>query len=606
MKLHLQSERFAPTGNLSGAGIQKSLGAPTLNKLRVLVREACQNAWDAQLSDTTVTVRVHLRPLTRRQHHSLQEALESLPHAGEIKTALAESLSRDPLWVLEIGDYGTRGLCGPVRADSTESSELTDFISFFRNIGSPRDRVFGGGTYGYGKSALYNMSRCRTILAYSETTDGTKPVARFMGSSIGHPYKHDGAHYTGRHWWGEQDEHHRIVDPLIREPAHRLAHSLGLGRRSREETGTTLLLLDPDLGQRTPTQAINSIRECLGWFFWPKMLARADGSPSMKFEVLLDGSPVALLQPESTPGLQVFTDAMQALRSHGSAGFRRIRCGSPIKDLGRLGLAKRPRAPRAALDTGEDDPLIPAHCSHVALMRPAELVVRYVERPALPSDMVEFGGVFICDEDVEQHFADSEPPAHDDWLSESLGEPGRRFVRVALRRIKEATDEFANPSPNVGVRPEQKSLAKVADLLGGVLIGQDGGAPGTRDRAPRKQRTTTSRSINALSVSEPESFRLAMVRRLPCALFQLRVALPVGMTVQLHAEPLVVMEGGSTTPAGPDGPHVVGWLDANGVVIADGPDLLLTETGAHSPLVAISVSADCAVSVAVLTQGSEG
>ena len=52
---------------------------------------------------------------------------------------------------------------------------------------------------------------------------------------------------------------------------------------------------------------------------------------------------------------------------------------------------------------------------HVALMRKAELVVRYEAGPPLPGDHFGYAGVFKCDDDVDEIFRRSEPPTHDDW-----------------------------------------------------------------------------------------------------------------------------------------------------------------------------------------------
>ena len=71
-------------------------------------------------------------------------------------------------------------------------------------------------------------------------------------------------------------------------------------------------------------------------------------------------------------------------------------------------------------------------------MRPVELVVKYLEGAALPDERLEWGGVFIAssEDDVERAFADSEPPAHDDWVPDSLSvRSAKTFVNVALREL---------------------------------------------------------------------------------------------------------------------------------------------------------------------------
>jgi hypothetical protein len=602
-RLDLESERFAPTGNLSGAGIQKSLGATTLDALRIMVREACQNVWDARKGDKTVLFRMHLKPLKGAQRSALQEMLGALPSAGDAPGAIRASLGKKSLWVLELSDFGTRGLAGPVRADhAARGREKPDFVNFLRNIGSARDEKLGAGTYGYGKSSLYNLSCCRTIIVYTQTSRAGRHVTRFMGASIGGSYEYKDREYTGRHWWGLRatDRH---VDPVERDQAHRLARSLGLEQRDSEDTGTSILILDPDLEHRSPTQAANAIAESLAWFFWPKMLPRHDGTPAMKFEVMVDETEVRVPGPDEMPPLKVFAEAMKLLKRGSEKGSREIRCERPIMSLGRMSLAKGPWQRRYHLDTGDDDSLLPEHCSHVALMRPAELVVKYLECAPIASDMVEYGGVFVCDDEVEVHFADAEPPAHDDWLPGRVEDPGRRFVRVALKRVREEADRFASPQPGDVARPDQPSLAHIGDLLGGVLLGQDGGGPGRQDSPPKPPRRGKGVVPSEARVSEPEAMRPLVVRKVPCALFRVTVSVPEGREVRLHATPRIVLEGGGKFDAEPGGPHVVAWLDANGNMLAEGPDAVFDVSGEIPALVAISITGDCAVTVSMHAEG---
>jgi hypothetical protein len=597
MKADLQSERYAPTGNLSGAGIQKSLGTPSLDRLRVLVREAGQNAWDARASESEpVTFGVHLRTLTTRQHSALEEFLATLPAGSDTRAELGESL-RAECRVLEIVDQGTRGLEGPVRADHPPAKgERPDFVNFFRNIGSPRDQALGAGTYGYGKSSLYQLSRCHTIVAYTRTTNNGRSVARTMAASVGSPYTHRDKQYTGRHWWGFR-ETDAIVDPIEREKAHAVAAALGLDRRSAGENGTSLLVLDPDLAHRSADQAMNAVAESLAWYFWPKMLVREAGEPAMRFHVSCEGVSIAVPTPVDMAPLELFASAMRAAKSSG-AGSRIIRCERPIKDLGVLGLAKGMHRARRRLDTGDDEPLIPERSSHIALMRPAELVVKYLERTAIPSDVVEYAGVFICDEGVEPHFAAAEPPAHDDWVPAFLQGHGKRFVNVAIRRVAETADAYALPVEEAGSASAQPSMARVGDLLGGVVLGSDGGRPSPRPGpGARKQKRPPA---ERLEIGDAEPFRFAMVKGVPCALFQVRVAVPGGRAVAVRARPLLVLEGGSAVPVESEEIRVVGWLDGSSGRVLAASDHIAIPAGQESTIiVAVSLRPDSALSVAV-------
>ena len=190
MRLDRQSEQYAPTGNISGTGVERSLGTPTLDRLQLLIREAVQNAWDARASDEQpVRFRVRIRTITGKQTTSLRELLGDLPEAGDIAAKITRSLEGTASRVIEIADYCTTGLGGPVRADQISSDEPANFVNYFRNIGSPRDKRFGGGTYGYGKSSGFAISACSTLIGYTQSTNGGHDIARIMAAGVGKPHR---------------------------------------------------------------------------------------------------------------------------------------------------------------------------------------------------------------------------------------------------------------------------------------------------------------------------------------------------------------------------------------------------------------------------------
>src|SRR5690606_5752870 len=135
-----------------------------------------------------------------------------------------------------------------------------------------------------------------------------------------------------------------------------------------------------------------------------------------------EGKTRELPKPEEFPPLDLFAAALEACRT-GSDG-EIIRCRRPKKDLGRLVIKRGLSADRYVSSLAEDS-LIPRHCSHVALMRPVELVVKYVAGTPYADSRHEWAGVFISSDDdqVESAFARSEPPAQGDWISGSPAEP---------------------------------------------------------------------------------------------------------------------------------------------------------------------------------------
>jgi hypothetical protein len=604
MKLDLQSEKYAATGNISAGGIRRTLGTPTLDRLQILIRESVQNSWDARRDEgEPVSFTVRIRVLAVEEQQALSEIFSDLPSASRTRNAIADSLRKPRLAVLEISDSGTSGLGGPVRADEEpKAGDHPDFVNFFRNVGSARDRELGGGTYGYGKSALFRFSQCGTLVGYTRATAAGRDTTRLIGCSLGEEFEHRRVRYTGRHWWGRKSDD-GIVDPVTGATADSLAASLGLKRRTREDFGTSLLVIDADFDERTSPQAGNAVVECLVWFFWPKLMERPNGRPAMRFVVEVDGKLISVPEIAQFPPLALFKAAMSNAKT---AEAVEVRCERPARLLGRLGIVKGPKLPRMRLDTGSDRQLIPDQSACIALMRPAELVVKYLATPPIASDMVEYAGVFICDTTVESSFADAEPPAHDDWIADFLERPGKVFVNVALRRIQDSAARFANPVSAETTSKDQRSLGAIADSLGDVLLGQQGtrvDGPEVSARDGRAGPSSTSR--REIIVSEPLPFGFAVVRRVSCALFRVKVTsfLP---SITLRAQALIVLEGGATEPAADsNGPRVIGWLGPKGEHVSATTELILEEKTDDWFHVAVSVDHDAAIAVEVSASGRD-
>ena len=81
---------------------------------------------------------------------------------------------------------------------------------------------------------------------------------------------------------------------------------------------------------------------------------------------------------------------------------------------------------------------------HIALMRSTELVIKYHEGP----ENVEsnYSGVFIANrsQDIDDAFAESEPPTHDDWSIDQLQGDQKKIVRHTFNQIKIKINEMIN------------------------------------------------------------------------------------------------------------------------------------------------------------------
>lgn len=483
------SEPYQATGSLAAEGVINQLGRPDIEPLEVLVREAVQNCWDARLEDRP-SIRVEIGRHTMDDHtvraitaHVLPDPPPGLP---------LEAALRAGARLLYFADFGTNGLGGPTRADEASSDLERDFVDFIRNIGQPPDRELGGGSFGYGKAAFYIASRARTIVVDSlcETANGLE--RRVIGAALGDNYSLDGRTYTGRHWWGKMID--GVPEPLTGAEADRAAATLGLPpRNGREGLGTTVAVIAPGV-EPHGTEVMPFIVESLLWNFWPKMVATPGGVPrTIDFRVMDDGRRVPIPDPRTHDRLGPFVDAFDRLRTEADDADptvldQRIRSQRPIQDLGRVVIQRSPVPPLEI----DDSPAMPRGrrltlrgLHHVALMRTAELIVKYHRGPEPVTGRHGYAGVFRCSTVTDAAFRDAEPPTHDDWVPRSIPRGRERtYVSVVLQRIDAACREAAGLSGGARITSDADDvpLGEFADELARLMPGFEG--PGART-APR-------------------------------------------------------------------------------------------------------------------------
>lgn len=599
--LTLHAERFTATGNIAAEGMRNQLGRPRLDRLAVLVREAAQNAWDAKREDSDqVTFGIACDQLDGDQLQTLRhDVFEELPDdPGRVLAELLDGATpptgENPLSVLTIYDRGTTGLGGPTRADAPSTpDESRDFIDFLRNVGQPPDKVRGGGTFGYGKAALYLSSMVHTILVHTHCQVRGRVESRFMVSALTEHYYRRSRGYTGRHWWGRKADD-GVVDPVLGREADRLAARLGMPVLEPDELGTTITLLAPRLGDRDGMQAMKYLQAQMLWNFWPKMIAwDHEPEPRMVFQTSLNGVAIPVPAPASVPPLAGFVDALQTVRRAEAAGSSRgaskvmtILCHRPKQKLGLLNLRRVVRKPRPEIDYGEDTelPEFVERCHHVALLRRAELVVAYHPGPILPNDYVEYAGVFLADDEMDRAYAASEPPTHDEWRPENLADHrARTLVRTTFRRIDAATKDLVSPAATTHEADADRPLARFSTYLGGLLIDTGGGgeAVSVAVGTPSTTTETAGEPMNARTggdATDPPS-RVRRVGKPKVELnpdvellddggtlirvFRARVTHTADIhRTELHARAHTIVAGGAEereAPAGGDQPVIAGW-----------------------------------------------
>lgn len=491
-------EPLPPSGGLSAEGFTKLLGHPNLDPLTVLIRETAQNSWDARDgSNKSVKFSLNVSVIPEEARILLRD--EVFPGARRVVgTKLAEQLNSTELHGIFVSDRNTKGLGGPVRADVLDPTDSYDWVDFVLNVGKANQQGNTGGTYGFGKTISYVVSEASTIVIYSKTKHEGHRNYRLIAAAIGDKFNDGSSNFTGRHWWGHDAD--GVPTPIEDDAAQSLACEIGFPPFAADEFGTSILILAPDFGGRTPEQSMNFLVESSLWHLWPKMVPQPSGHVPMEFRFFFNGAAVPIPSFASTPPLGKYVDAFDGLSSvnnqplgYMEETLTRHALGS-VAVLGRLATVPFVREPRRVVDDGHDpededsprpaSPFSHASSHHVALMRSPELVVEYLPGPEAPDPSLEWGGIFRADDSMDEVFANAEPPTHDAWTPDYLVDKQHKLtVQKCLRDIRKSIEGRWGAAP----QPEANSTfstALLADTLSHLVLGTRGLGKGKAMSSP--------------------------------------------------------------------------------------------------------------------------
>lgn len=543
-----------PTGGLAAEGFYKLLGRPRLDPLTVLVRETAQNSWDARLDNgAPVDFTIQGWELNYNERDTLLS--EVFVNADETKgTCLAAELAQPILIGLYITDRNTKGLGGPLQADQVDPEDIYDWVDFVLNVGEANTQGHTGGTYGFGKTISYVVSAANAVIIHSRTMHDGEIQTRLIACAIGAKFARSNRLFTGRHWWGESGDEAPI--PVTGKTADRIATAIGMPEFNAGETGTNILIVAPELGGRSPRQAMRFIAESVTWHLWPKLMPHKGRRVPMRIEVSWNGEEVPIPRPEDRPPLHGFAQAFRAVLDGEVAkdvpGLKvdPIHCQRPKARVGTLATVPLIHRERIQVDDGHDpeDPDSPRSaaaitgvCHHVALLRTPELVVDYLEGPAPPEGGTEWAGVFRADDEQDEHFAPAEPPTHDSWNPDLLPKgPGKTIVNVALREIKSCLENRWSARKNPS-HADVASTALIADELAHLIGSVDGRGRGRRRKPSAGNLPGTSRPKVDFVFSGPIELggELATLARV------LVTPAPATTTTRLHVAVAAALDGNS-------------------------------------------------------------
>lgn len=593
------SQPVAPEGSTASEGIRRQLGRPHLDPLTVLIRETAQNTCDAALPDgRDVEFAVRLHQLSG---HRLQTWCDFLlPEPEGSALGLAEAMASKPM-IMIIADRGTTGLGGPLRADERpQGGERPDFVNFIRNVGERKAVDLGGGSYGFGKGILYNVSRCHVIVADSVCIFRGRRQRRLIGAALGDGYTHNGRRWTGRHWLGVPEGGH--TRPLLDDEAEQLAGRLGLPKFGDGATGTTVTVIDIDLGRRQAQEgdsarmaddAAEFIVSTMLWNLWPRMI---HGRPNrLVCSMRRDGFVTEVPDPEKVIELAPFVNAYRALSEEGRYDVPQRK--RPPTEVGRFALVKgmAPHRPNALLAAAPFE----GRAHHCARMRHADLIVDYQSGETLTDEAVQYGAVFRASAEADGFFAEAEPPTHDDWVLNGLRGTARGVVQLAngfIRdRLRAQATQSSGPDPD-GDTP----LGSLASRLSGLMTAEadTAGASVSRDPSATGRRSSTGpRFVEAPTLVEENG--TPVIRGV--------VQLPAWASSRVViVQPVIVLDNGLELPDdSPGAPAVIGWRSTESGAIVDGPELLVDQTSDRRWEVRVRPASDAVVRLNLTVLESE-
>lgn len=532
------AEKYTNLGGNSSRSLRNSLGRPSLEPIEIMIREAVQNSWDAKSSSSkNINFTISINEFSHDQKILIDEIIKS----GPANIPNYENLSTLGKNYILLKDSNTDGLTGPTRAILAKENEDSDYIDFILKSGEERDKEFGGGTYGFGKSSLHRVSKISTIFVFTKTIYQNKLNARLIAYSLG---DHDKT-LTGRFWYGKKIDE-TTIDPITDDEAIKLARKLGFIDVESNITGTSILIPFPETGnsKNSESEKPRSSYECfifmlsaVYWNLWPKMVNFDDeNNPPINFEAFYLGKKYELFHPNEHPMLSNFIESYYYFselnkdktktKNKKNIIVEKISHRTFGLDLGILSAIGHTdidkninRKDKFQYDLFKSiydnsptntDKEIRSH--HIALMRCTELIIKYFEGP-LNTDG-NYSGVFITSRinEVDKSFAESEPPTHDNWSIEQLNGKDKKIVTHAFNQIKrkihEMIDVESQSQENSG---SFDTMLDLSYMFGNMLTPFSSGVAPSRNK--KKQNTSEG-------IKKTERIGFIKIEKSPEVIFQ--------------------------------------------------------------------------------------
>lgn len=433
-----------PGVTVNSSAFRNTLTASGFDISEVLAREAIQNSVDAALKGRKPRVCFRLETFEGEKKKNFVAALGLRNDEWERrknfqfykKAELRELVSpREPITLLYIDDFETCGLYGDPYSKNSES-HLKRLLFELGNDSKAASSGASGGSFGFGGKSVFLVSgRHPIVIAYSvfdPKMDDRGAYAQLNGVGYLENHDLDGESFTAYPEFSKHTETKVGRSPWIDEEAEILATQLGFVRRSRRDTGTSILIPGA-------TVTIDAIRRAIELWWWPRIV-----SNELDIELYEDGIEQPPPRPRSRPELKAYIECFLAIEGGASrrVDVSEVRWGS--RTIGRLALRLRDDSPS---DDDDDESEDEGARNGIALIRSPRMVVDYhqgVHRRVVPTSCQ---GVFVADPVIDNTLRLSENAAHSVWDSKSERlhsiEDGASLVQELLKAIRKRAREYA-------------------------------------------------------------------------------------------------------------------------------------------------------------------
>jgi len=629
MTLSISSEEVRPEGTFNIQVFLDLLGRPMIDRMSVFLRETAQNAWDARLKpEGDVDFSVEIGTFTTARSKKIKsEVFPVTAYAAKLTENIHSFCEPGKPYVI-VRDANTIGLAGPTEANAP--GRRRNFTSFIRNVGQDEAASTAsgrGGTFGFGKTVFFRVSKARTFIAYSRTEDAEgHTVSRLMGVSLSRV--NDTLHqYTGRHWWGVapagQERKQGFNQPLTGKAADDLAEAIGFTRYAEKSSGTSIMVIGPEFGLSEEQDLWESaegrgriaqlMQETLTFWYWPRSMGGGERKGRLNASIHAEGKALPISATEAKYPIPVFADCFAALQEKlggedpdPNLYVKIFEIKGRAQRLGLLAIAKRAYRKREthAIDLVENHPLramIQAgddekngaetnpSCHHVALIREPGQVVRYLPTVECTQNGMEYAAVFLLapngkdKDEIREHIKKSEPPSHDDWSKEE------RWAQLIVSEVSRCVASFAAP-PSATQGSISDRAGKISLLLGNLWDsgegrggGDGGGGGGGGGGGDGEGKTSTCKWEQELTLHAGK----------PHILYTIQISPKIKKGTLRCSLKAALYGGGSDEIPGGTKKSFIGWFAKNddgkpGKILGKTPTLGITEAMSGKAIMALA------------------